>query len=63
VRRRFIAEKYVTVVEAFYQGADVVELATEITYEDGRKGRLEGRMAIETIAGAAPPSARAPAYA
>jgi long-chain acyl-CoA synthetase len=63
VRRRFIAEKYVTVVEAFYRGADVVELATEITYEDGRKGRLEGRMAIETIAGAAPPSARAPAYA
>jgi len=62
VRRRFIAEKYAAVVEAFYSGEDAVELATEITYEDGRKGRLEARMAIDTIAGEAMP-ARAPAYA
>ncbi len=39
VRRRFIAEKYAAAVEAFYGGGDAVELATEITYEDGRKGR------------------------
>ncbi|MBV8120740.1 MAG: AMP-binding protein, partial [Alphaproteobacteria bacterium] len=51
VRRRFIAEKYATVVDAFYGGADEVELSTEITYEDGRKGRIEARMVIDTVAG------------
>jgi long-chain acyl-CoA synthetase len=62
VRRRFIAEKYAAAVEAFYGGGDAVELATEITYEDGRKGRVEAKMAIDTIAGEGMP-ARAPAYA
>jgi long-chain acyl-CoA synthetase len=62
VRRRFIAEKYAAVVEAFYDNGDVVELTTEITYEDGRKGRLDARMAIDTVAGAAEP-AREPAFA
>ena len=62
VRRRFIAEKYTAVVEAFYGNDDAVELTTEITYEDGRKGRLDARMAIDTVAGAAEP-AREPAFA
>jgi long-chain acyl-CoA synthetase len=62
VRRRFIAEKYAAAVEAFYGSEDEVALTTEITYEDGRKGRLEARMAIDTIGGEAAP-ARAPAYA
>ena len=62
VRRRFIAEKYTAVVEAFYGNGDAVELTTEITYEDGRKGRLDARMAIDTVAGAAEP-AREPAFA
>ncbi|HUC72095.1 MAG TPA: AMP-binding protein [Stellaceae bacterium] len=62
VRRRFIAEKYATVIEAFYGEGDEVELAAEITYEDGRKGRLDARIAIDTIAGEDMP-ARAPVYA
>jgi long-chain acyl-CoA synthetase len=62
VRRRFIAEKYAAVVEAFYGNGDAVELTTEITYEDGRKGRLDARMAIDTVAGAAEP-VREPAFA
>ncbi len=62
VRRRFIAEKYAAVVEAFYGGGDMVDLVTEIRYEDGRKAALEARMAIDTVAGAADP-ARAPAFA
>ena len=36
-------------VEAFYGDGDAVELATEITYEDGRKAALEARMAIDTV--------------
>jgi long-chain acyl-CoA synthetase len=62
VRRRFIAEKYATVVEALYSGEDEVELATEITYEDGRKTVLRSNIAIDDIE-AAPQPAREPAYA
>ena len=62
VRRRFIAEKYATVVEAFYGDGDAVELTTEITYEDGRKAALEARMAIDTVMSATEP-AREPAFA
>lgn len=62
VRRRFIAEKYAAAVAAFYSGEDAVELTTEITYEDGRTGRLTSTLAIEEIeTGAAP--AREQAYA
>jgi long-chain acyl-CoA synthetase len=62
VRRRFIAEKYAAVVEAFYGSGDAVEVTTEITYEDGRTAALEARMAIDTVTSAAEP-AREPAFA
>ncbi len=62
VRRRFVAEKYATVVEAFYSGEQEVELTTEITYEDGRKAILTSIIAIENVAKGTEP-AREPAYA
>jgi long-chain acyl-CoA synthetase len=62
VRRRFIAEKYTAVVEAFYGDGDAVDLVTEIRYEDGRKAAFEARMAIDTVAGEAEP-AREPVFA
>jgi long-chain acyl-CoA synthetase len=62
VRRRFIAEKYAAVVEAFYGNGDAVDLTTEITYEDGRKAALEARMAIDTVMSATE-SPREPAFA
>ncbi len=62
VRRRFVAEKYATVVEAFYSGEQEVELTTEITYEDGRKAILTSTIAIEDVVKGAEP-AREPAYA
>lgn len=40
VRRRFVAEKYASVINAFYCGAKNVEVTTEITFEDGRKSTL-----------------------
>jgi long-chain acyl-CoA synthetase len=46
VRRRFVAEKYADVIEAFYGGADSVELTLEITFEDGRQGMLKSMIAI-----------------
>ena len=62
IRRRFVAEKYAAVVEAFYSGAREVELATEITYEDGRKATLNSTIAIDDVEETLQP-AREPAYA
>jgi len=50
VRRRFVAERYVTVIDAFYSGRDEVELATTITYEDGRQAIIQSRVRIEDVA-------------
>jgi len=62
IRRRFVAEKYAAVVEAFYGGSDEVELATEITYEDGRKATLNSTIAIEDVEETRQP-VREPVYA
>ena len=62
IRRRFVAEKYAAVVEAFYSGAREVELATEITYEDGRKATLNSTITIDDVEETLQP-ARIPAYA
>ena len=52
VRRRYVAEKYAAVVDAFYSGADAVELTTMITYEDGRQAALRSRVRVEDVEGA-----------
>jgi len=62
IRRRFVAEKYAAVVEALYSGARQVDLTTEITYEDGRKARLNSTIAIDDVADV-PQPVREPAYA
>ena len=49
VRRRFVAEKYAPVIDAFYGGRDEVELSTTITYEDGRQASLNSRVRIEDV--------------
>jgi long-chain acyl-CoA synthetase len=59
LRRRFIAEKYAPVIEAFYSGKDHVDLTTEITYEDGRKAKISSTVVIEDVDAGAPSQARA----
>jgi len=49
VRRRYVAEKYTAVIDAFYSGATEVALSTVITYEDGRQASLQSRVAIEDV--------------
>jgi long-chain acyl-CoA synthetase len=49
VRRRYVAEKYAPVVEAFYAGGDAVELETAITYEDGRQATLRSRVVVADV--------------
>jgi len=53
VRRRFVAEKYAAVVDAFYSGKDEAELMTAITYEDGRQATIRSRVHVEDVEGAA----------
>src|SRR5262249_13462181 len=51
VRRRFIAEKYAAVIDAFYSGKAEIELSTTITYEDGRQAAIQSRVRIEDVPG------------
>ena len=46
VRRRFIAERYAPLIDGLYNGATEASISAEITYEDGRKGRLAGTSRI-----------------
>ncbi len=57
VRRGFIAEKYDTLIEALYSGSDRAHVDTEVTFEDGRKGRISADLMIleaETVQTAEP---------
>lgn len=58
VRRRFVAEKYANVVDAFYGGKGEVDVTMEITFEDGRRSTLVSTIALHD-AGAARPARRA----
>ena len=49
VRRGFVAEKYAPVIAALYSGAKETELTMDITFEDGRKSRLETRLAVHDV--------------
>jgi long-chain acyl-CoA synthetase len=50
VRRNIIAEKYADLIEALYGGKDSVYTETEVTYEDGRKGRIKATLEIRDAA-------------
>jgi long-chain acyl-CoA synthetase len=54
VRRRFVAEKYAAVIDAFYGGASQVQVTMDITFEDGRKSSLTNDIAIHDIAAVQP---------
>ena len=58
VRRRFVAEKYAGVIDAFYGGASSVDVTMEITFEDGRKSTLNSTISIHGD-GAAEPARKA----
>jgi long-chain acyl-CoA synthetase len=58
VRRRFVAEKYDSVITAFYGGKQEADVTVEITFEDGRKSTLRSTIAIHDVA-AAPPARQA----
>jgi long-chain acyl-CoA synthetase len=49
IRRRFVAEKYAKIIDAFYADRGEVELTTEITFEDGRKSTVTATMAVHAV--------------
>jgi long-chain acyl-CoA synthetase len=49
VRRRFISERYQPLVAALYSAAPRGHIATDVTFEDGRKGRIEADLAIRDM--------------
>ena len=50
VRRGFIAERYEPLVKGLYDGSKQAHISTEVTFEDGRKGMISGRVAIVDLA-------------
>jgi long-chain acyl-CoA synthetase len=46
VRRAFIGDRYGPLVKALFEGASEGAIDVEVTYEDGRKGRLRGASRI-----------------
>src|SRR5262245_53988674 len=49
VRRGLIGERYAPFVRALYDGASEASIATEVTFEDGRKGVINARVAIRDV--------------
>ncbi|MBP0481602.1 AMP-binding protein [Sagittula salina] len=50
VKRKVIAEKFHDLVEALYSDVDQIYTETEVTYEDGRKGRIKATLAVRDAA-------------
>jgi long-chain acyl-CoA synthetase len=50
VRRGFIGERYAPLVQALYDGSKEADIATEVTFEDGRKGTISARVKVRDMA-------------
>ncbi|MCW5737711.1 MAG: AMP-binding protein [Enhydrobacter sp.] len=50
VRRGFIGERYKVLVDALYSSLKEVHVKVDMTFEDGRKGTIEGDIAIRDLA-------------
>jgi long-chain acyl-CoA synthetase len=54
VRRGFIGERYKALVDALYDGSKNAHIKVEVTFEDGRKGTIEGDVEIRDVSEQAP---------
>ena len=54
VRRSAIQERYGALIDALYDGSTECHIATEVTFEDGRKGMVEGNLKIVDVETFAP---------
>ena len=49
IRRRIVAERYETLVNALYSGQKDCYIETEVRFEDGRVGRLSATLRLEDV--------------
>jgi long-chain acyl-CoA synthetase len=49
VRRSFVADRYTSLVAALYDGSAEEMIATEVTFEDGRRGTMAARVKIRDV--------------
>ena len=49
VRRSFISERYQPLIDALYDGSKEKYVETEVTFEDGRKGRIKATVEIRDM--------------
>jgi long-chain acyl-CoA synthetase len=49
VRRSFVAERYAPLVTALYDGSAEATIATEVTFEDGRRGTIAAQVGIRDV--------------
>jgi long-chain acyl-CoA synthetase len=54
VRRSLVAERYAPLVTALYDGSAEADIATEVTFEDGRRGTIAARLKIRDMQAALP---------
>ena len=50
MRRGFIGERYKPLVDALYDGSKSAHIKVDVTFEDGRKGTIEGTVQIRDVA-------------
>jgi long-chain acyl-CoA synthetase len=49
IRRRYIAEKYADIIEAFYAEHPEIKVKTVITYQDGRQAEIDYTLPIQPV--------------
>jgi long-chain acyl-CoA synthetase len=50
IRRAFVSERYAPLIKALYDGSARGQVSTEMTFEDGRKGKIVGDVRIADVA-------------
>ncbi|SET68688.1 AMP-binding protein [Oceanicella actignis] len=50
VRRRIVEERYKPLIDALYAGEPSAYIETEVTYEDGRKGKIAATLELRDVA-------------
>ena len=58
VRRRHVAEKYATLIDALYGGKEMVHVEAQVRYEDGRTGTISADLKIRDARTYPPAAAR-----
>ncbi len=49
VRRKHVSEKFDSLIEAMYSESESCHIVTEVSFEDGRKGRISADLAIRDV--------------